>query len=693
MEHRAALDRTNIQKYPSRPTPSQLCWLNVVLMLAWTTGAIASSLDNFIPEEVITLTEEYDRRLRFAPDTMVSLTQDQIELSGALNLGELLERIGGIHISRDDSGYRADSYVRGIDENWIILHNGIEIERTLPDFYALPVADIARLEVLKGSHFATYGPAAIVGTVNIVTFSPGENKTTVSTRGGSLGTKEAWVRQSKTVDEKGYSLFFYHSETDGGSGVITSDRQTQLDDALNDSASLAPSRGYFDRSVTDIRLSFELGEHWSLDQYLADRQAGLGVGLAQAIDPTGEENLSRSATSLRYSKKTLNGSFEAQIAYNYEKASYTDTMFLPPGTLGGLFPDGVFQAYGQTGQELTANAVALYQVSDHSIELGLGLRYGTARNDFDQRNYIVQNASPLPTPIGSIQNFTDDEALFDKDYSNFGSHLIIRDQFRLTNDLRLDAGVRIDKDQGYGTVVNPRVGLNWSIAQFTDITFLYGESSIVPTVIQQTGNGVFTPLGNEDLKPSKMRMFEIAIDHQVTPSTELVFNTYLYRQSDGIETVADNLSPNGSAFANLDKSDVGGGFEWTVDWSPSNFLSLRYGLAFQHKFDSISDSERAPTWLPYLESTYRSHKGWDGNISVFAVSERSREEGDERRAIADYTVTNLTIRYRIFDSAASISLNVQNLFDVNAKEDISTAIANDLPVWPQRVLAGIKAEF
>lgn len=54
------------------------------------------------------------------------------------------------------SSANADTFVRGISGNWLILHNGVEIERTLPDLNSLPVADIERLKVLKGSHFAIH---------------------------------------------------------------------------------------------------------------------------------------------------------------------------------------------------------------------------------------------------------------------------------------------------------------------------------------------------------------------------------------------------------------------------------------------------------------------------------------------------------------------------------------------------------
>ncbi|MGJ8530087.1 TonB-dependent receptor [Maritalea sp.] len=665
----------------------------LILSFFYSSASVANDLDSLIAEDIIEFTEGYDKRIRFAPRTVVAMTHEQIAISGALNLGELLERVVGVHISRNDSGYRADKYVRGVQENWIVLHNGIEIERTLPDLYALPVADIERLEVLKGSHFAIYGPAAIVGTVNIVTFTPQENETTVSTRGGTLGTSEAWVRKSTELVNGGYSLFFYHSNTDGSRDSITSDRQTELDLALGDSASLAPSRGYFDRRLTDVRLTFELGERWSFNQYFSDRQAGLGIGIAQAIDPSGQENLTRSATNLRYSRQLDNGSLDAQVAYNYEVATYEDTMFFPPGTLGGLFPEGVSQSYGQTGQEITANAIRRFAINRHSVEVGIGLRYGTATNDFDRRNYFIQNGSPLPVPVGSTQEFTDNDALFDKDYDNFGSHILIRDQFLLTGDLKLDAGLRIDNDERYGTVTNPRIGLEYALAQYTNLTFLYGESSILPTVIQQTSNGIFTPLGNNDLTASKMRMFEVAIDHRFSPSTKLLINTFVYRQSAGIKAVPDEESPNGSSFANLDKNDEGSGFELTIDWGPNPQLSLKAGLAFQHKFNSNSDSERAPSWLPSLEATYRSPSRWESNFSLFGVYGRSRELGDSRDEIGDYTIANISFRYHALENAPTLTLDVQNVFDATAKEDVSSSIADDLPVWPQRILIGVRANF
>jgi len=118
-----------------------------VLSCAFSASAISSELDQIISADTLEFAEGYDKRLRYAPRTVVIMERDQIERSGALNVAELLERVVGIHVTRSTSDANADTYVRGISGNWLILHNGVEIERTLPDLNSLPVADIERLEV------------------------------------------------------------------------------------------------------------------------------------------------------------------------------------------------------------------------------------------------------------------------------------------------------------------------------------------------------------------------------------------------------------------------------------------------------------------------------------------------------------------------------------------------------------------
>ena len=63
------------------------------------------------------------------------------------------------------------------------------------------------------------------------------------------------------------------------------------------------------------------------------------------------------------------------------------------------------------------------------------------------------------------------------------------------------------------------------------------------------------------------------------------------------------------------------------------------------------------------------------------MAERDRREGDEREPIDDYVITNATLTTSdSFIGGLDFSLSVENLFDVDAREDVSTNVPFDLPV-------------
>lgn len=671
----------------ARLSTNLLCLLSLLLCFC---KAFASDLDSYLDAETLDFAKGYDKRLRYAPETVVVFDQEYIERTGALNLTDLLEHVVGVHVTRKVFGSSSHQFVRGINGQWLLLHNGVQIERILPEMLSIPVTDIERLEVLKGSHFAMYGPSAIVGTVNIITFGPSENLTSVGVRGGQLGTHETFVRKSDSSGVIAYSAYLSHWGTDGSDAIIDRDRQTGLDESLSTSASLAPGQGSFERQSTDARLTLELGENWSLNQYLVDRSAGVGVGLVQALDPSGEENLFRYTADLRYNKPVARGRFEGQFIYNRVEASYDDVFLLPPGTLGGLFPDGVQQSYGQTGTEITANLFYRVSLGNHLVEFGIGAKSGEVNNDYDERNYTVQNNSPIPVPIGDIADTADDAPLFADNYSNTDSYLLLRDRWKVSKNVSLNLGAGIDHSSEYGTVFNPRFSIDWIAGQYTNVHFLYGQSSIIPTVIETTSTGVFSPLGNDQLVPAKIRMAELSIEQEVSENLSLSANAFVYKQIGDIGAVPSDASPNGREFVNLSGEEDGAGIDITASWDISQNTNLRFGAAFETKKTDNPDAEIAPSFLPQIELTHSFNSRWDMMISGFGVFNRERTDDDERAPADDYVIVNASVFNRTMFNNATLSLSVQNVFDADATEDISEEITFDLPILPRRALLGIK---
>jgi outer membrane receptor protein involved in Fe transport len=127
--------------------------------------------------------------------------------------------------------------------------------------------------------------------------------------------------------------------------------------------------------------------------------------------------------------------------------------------------------------------------------------------------------------VGIILGTTMPDELFDIRYWNAG--LFVNGQWSLTPRAKLTMGVRADSNSRYDTVLNPRVGLVWTIAPTTTLKVLYGTAYLAPSPYQmylrygsfysvdngQTYQSDFWHVPNPELKPQRKRTAEVVIDH------------------------------------------------------------------------------------------------------------------------------------------------------------------------------------
>ncbi|AWL13389.1 Vitamin B12 transporter BtuB [Saliniradius amylolyticus] len=103
------------------------------------------------------------------------IDQDTIERSQALSVLDLLRTQAGINISQSGGrGAVAEIRLRGSESNHtLVLVDGVEINDLgsggLVDFSHLQLANIARIEILRGPQSALWGSGAIGGVINIIT--------------------------------------------------------------------------------------------------------------------------------------------------------------------------------------------------------------------------------------------------------------------------------------------------------------------------------------------------------------------------------------------------------------------------------------------------------------------------------------------------------------------------------------------
>ncbi|MEZ4318634.1 MAG: TonB-dependent receptor [Myxococcota bacterium] len=141
-----------------------------------------------------------------SPSTITVLTDEDLRLSGATTLPDVLRRVVGVDVMSLSSG-QADVSIRGFNRELankvLILVDG---RSTYLDFLgatlwaSIPISidEIDRIEVIRGPGSAVYGANAVTGVINIITRTPGaEPRTVFRGSGGTSGYGKGSITTSQ----------------------------------------------------------------------------------------------------------------------------------------------------------------------------------------------------------------------------------------------------------------------------------------------------------------------------------------------------------------------------------------------------------------------------------------------------------------------------------------------------------------
>ena len=220
-------------------------------------GLIAQSADQFALDTVSIATARLPQTRAETGRNISILTAQQIELLPARSVDELLRYLPGIEVqSRQGFGGQADVVIRGSTFSQVLfLIDGLRLNDPLTGHFNgyLPVAlaEIERIEVLRGAAAAMYGPDAVGGVVHIVTkaFSRAQaaaQEGRVEVLGGSYGLLSAQAGA-------------YWQQPEGwrvGGGLLVN---RSAGEPLNDSL-----RNDFDLRTVSFSLGRKLAPRWEL---------------------------------------------------------------------------------------------------------------------------------------------------------------------------------------------------------------------------------------------------------------------------------------------------------------------------------------------------------------------------------------------------------------------------------------------
>ena len=146
----------------------------------------------------------------------------QIEKSGAAKVYELLKDQKGVSVSTTSNfGGTVSVFMRGANsEHTVILIDGIKVnDPTSPaggfDFANLPLNNIERIEIIRGSQSVVHGSDALGGVINIVTKKPRGDEANFSMGYGRYNNRNAALSVSHVGEKTDFSMGASYEKADG----------------------------------------------------------------------------------------------------------------------------------------------------------------------------------------------------------------------------------------------------------------------------------------------------------------------------------------------------------------------------------------------------------------------------------------------------------------------------------------------
>ena len=664
--------------------------------------AVDDSLEDFYgDEDFISIATGNKVLIHKAPAITTVITRKEIDNLGATHLDEVLERVPGLHVSfssvsRNDPIYSIRGIKTGFNPQILVLLNGVEFKNSfsggLPYTFRYPLANVERIEVIRGPGSALYGADAFSGVINIITSQVKGEQATVGGRIGSFNSYDFWLQAESKLDEGSWRLSLEKQISDGDDERIASaDLQTVFDGAFGTNVSLAPTALDSRYDILNIHADIKW-QNWQWDNwYWQQSDGGLGPGGAQVLDPKGFQDVDLFRSLLK---------FENKINDNLGVSSYISWMKTTNDSYFVLFPSGTVLPIGSDGNINFSNIAGIVQFTDGYIgnpksvqkdfrfHLGMSwsgwnrhkITMAIGYSDFNVKAEEFKNFGPgvidgnKAFVDGALSNVTGTPYIFIPNVSRRNSYTLIQDEWKLGNDLELTLGLRYDDYSDFGSNINPRAALVWQANHNITAKLLYGSAFRAPSFNEMFLINNPSALGNPDVQPEEIDTWEVALEYKPSFDVRLAVNIYQYKAVDLIDKTP---SLEGLKTANI-RDQNGFGLESEMEWKINDGILLYVNYSWQNSEDDKTKERVAdvPKQLFYLDLSYKLNDTWHIGSQLWWVGDRKRTAIDSRDAIDDYFLTNIKLAWQVLPSVQLQSI-VKNVFDESAAEPSNGRIVND----------------
>ncbi len=339
-----------------KPIYSKLM-LSHAIALALFSPFAASAADLQTLDKVEVTTSKTPHPIREGAASVSVVTGDDLRARGATDLRTALSLVSGVDVAPGGDGGPASSVpaLRGLREfdAFLLLVDGVPAGGSfVPALSTQSLANVERIEVLKGAAPVSYGATSFVGVINIIHYAAGEGprqvEAGIGSRGGTrltltmpITSSSAW-KQSLTLDTQRQDLIaeragwrrahaLYRGGTQIGEGAFTADvelaqvRQDPNSPSVREGSALTtraprdanhnPSDGRIDENRGQLSLGYALPTaigQWQTRLAVTRTTAKITRGFLRADFAT--DGIEINADGYRQRRSTTDIYFDTHIA-------------------------------------------------------------------------------------------------------------------------------------------------------------------------------------------------------------------------------------------------------------------------------------------------------------------------------------------------------------------------------------------
>lgn len=458
---------------PVRPALGTAALLTVGLLLP--APAAASDLlaeEAFLGELPVVLSaSRLAQPLRDTPGAVTVIDRDMIRVSGARSVDELLRWVPGFQVGQRSGFLPLTTYHGLSDEAPRRMLVRVDGRSIYTPYYVsgtewhkltLDLDDIERIEVFRGSNAAAYGSQAFMGVVNIVTRAAGEAPGfRLRVNQGDNGIQDRNASLSHRFARAGLRVSVGR---DGDDGL----------DALADS---------WRRRRADLRFDHQLSTDQRLEIHAGATRLDGGVGRAGSLSNP-ERGLASDGefAQLRWRWQPA-ADEELSLSYSHER-NRLDDRYTIASIEAALARDFGFQP-----EAVAARLIAL-GVTPPGATL-VDFDASAVRDDLE----IQHTTSPgrdwrLVWGLGSRTDRIDSSAaLMGKPEVVYRSERLFANlEWRTTPRWLVNGGVMVEDGSYVGTLVSPRLAVNYHLADDHTLRAAISRTHRRPTPFERSGN-------------------------------------------------------------------------------------------------------------------------------------------------------------------------------------------------------------